>query len=53
MQVRAVVVAVMVGCFSCVTMAAQQYAEVWNPPEARHAPKQVKVHVPADRKSVV
>ncbi|MEQ5843992.1 hypothetical protein N0A02_31520 [Paraburkholderia acidicola] len=39
MQVRAVVVAVMVGCFSCVAMAAQQYAEVWNPPEAMKGAK--------------
>ncbi|MFL9876144.1 hypothetical protein [Paraburkholderia megapolitana] len=42
MQVRAVVVAVMVGCFSCVTMAAQQYAEVWNPPEAVKTTKTTK-----------
>ena len=49
MQVRAVVVAVMVGCFSCVTMATQQYAEVWNPPEAVKTAKTAKTAKAAKR----
>ena len=39
---RAVVVAVAVGLFSSAAMAAGQYVEVWNPPEASHRPVQVK-----------
>jgi hypothetical protein len=49
MWVRAVAVAVAVACCA-VSAQAAQYAEVWNPPEARHAPKQVKVHAPAGKK---
>jgi hypothetical protein len=52
MWVRAVAVAAAVACCA-VSAQAAQYAEVWNPPEARHAPKQVKVHVPADKKVAV
>jgi hypothetical protein len=51
MWVRAVAVAVAVACCA-VTAQAAQYAEVWNPPEARHAPKQVKVHASVGRKVV-
>ncbi|WP_144150717.1 hypothetical protein [Paraburkholderia sp. BCC1885] len=48
MWVRAVAVAVAVVCCAGAVQAGQ-YAEVWNPPEARHAPKKIKVHaaVPA------
>jgi hypothetical protein len=49
MWVRAVAVAVAVACCA-VTAQAAQYAEVWNPPEAGHAPKQVKGHASAGKK---
>ncbi|HXZ06880.1 MAG TPA: hypothetical protein VEI25_02385 [Paraburkholderia sp.] len=39
---RAVVAAMVVGLFSSAAMAAGQYVEVWNPPEASHHPVQVK-----------
>ena len=39
---RAVVVAVAVALFSSAAMAAGQYVEVWNPPEASHRPVNVK-----------
>jgi hypothetical protein len=49
MWVRAVAVGVAVA-WCAVTAQAAQYAEVWNPPEARHAPTHVKVHAPASKK---
>jgi hypothetical protein len=52
MWVRAVAVAVAVACCA-VTAQAAQYAEVWNPPEARHAPKKVKMHASAGKKVAV
>lgn len=53
MWVRAVGVAValVAGCCAA-TVQAAQYAEVWNPPEAQHAPKHARVVTPASRKSV-
>jgi hypothetical protein len=50
MWVRAVAVAVVAVACCAVTAQAAQYAEVWNPPEARHAPKRVKGHAPASTK---
>lgn len=43
MWVRAVgvAIAVVAGCWAA-TVPAAQYTEVWNPPEARHAPRHAK-----------
>ncbi|RFU48806.1 hypothetical protein D0B32_02925 [Paraburkholderia sp. DHOC27] len=49
MWVRAVGVAVSLMMAWAGTAQAAQYTEVWNPPEARHAPKRGKVKVPAGK----
>lgn len=51
MWVRAVAIAVawVTGCCA-VTARAAQYTEVWNPPEARHAPRKSKAPAPAGKK---
>ena len=53
MWVRAVGVAVawVAGCWAATAQAAQ-YTEVWNPPEARHAPKPAKAVTPAPGKAL-
>jgi hypothetical protein len=53
MWVRAVGVAIVWVAGCCATLAqAAQYTEVWNPPEAQHAPKHNRAAKPASKKAV-
>lgn len=51
MWVRAVAVALAVGCWAVGGAQAAQYSEMWNPPETRHAPGREKAHAPAGKKA--
>jgi hypothetical protein len=53
MWVRAVAAAVVAVAWCAGTAQAAQYAEVWNPPEAKHAPKKVHVSSSAGKKAAV
>lgn len=51
MWVRAVAAVVVAVAWCAGTAQAAQYAEVWNPPEAKHAPKKVHVSSSAGKKA--
>src|SRR5260221_13478473 len=53
MFLRAAVVAVSVLCVPVAAMAADNYTEAWNPPEAGHAMKSVKLHHPASKTKAI
>jgi hypothetical protein len=46
-----VAVALMAGCWAA-TVQAEQYVEVWNPPEVRQAPRHTKAVTPVGKRAV-